>query len=110
MPCYATMISSPDLVAAAAPACANFYLSLVPRGSAGGAKVQQFYGEKDSYNAAIGNGPGLIAQGRDAANLLTRMGYDLADPVMVRDTGHSPMVKQVVTFFKSQLGGKRGER
>ncbi len=99
IPCYAMLIRHPDLIAAAAPACANYYLALSANGTARGTPVQQFFGEKDGYNAAIGNGPGLFQQGREATGVLLGMGYDVAEPTMVRDTGHSDMSTHVVRFF-----------
>ncbi len=107
IPCYAMMIRNSDIIAAAAPACANYYLSLIPSGNARGTPVQQFYGEKDGYNSAIGTGPGLIHQGREASGVLTGMGYDVAEPVMVRESGHSDMAAQVVRFFNETKGRAR---
>ncbi len=106
IPCYAMMIESPNVIAAAAPACANYYLNLPAHGTAAGIKVQQFFGEKDPYNAAIGNGRGLIAQGREAAGSLKAMGYEVAEPSLVPNASHVPMASQVVDFFKSARVGK----
>ena len=100
LPCYGTMITSPNLIAAAAPACANYYLNLPPHGRANNVQVQQFFGEKDNFNAAINTAPGLIAQGHEAASALSAMGYDIADPVLVPNVGHAPMVQQVIDFMK----------
>lgn len=109
IPCYAMMIRHPDLIVAAAPACANYYLNLAPHGTAKGVMVQQFFGEKDGYNAAIGSGPGLFAQGREAAGVLSAMGYDVAEPSIVSGSGHAAMATQVVRFFGVSKGKMRGE-
>ena len=101
MPCYAMMLSSPELIAAAVPACSNYYLNIVPHSRAKNVPVQQYFGEKDGYNAAIGTGRGLIAQGREAAIVLQQMGYDVAEPVVVHNVGHDAMAKQAVMFFNS---------
>jgi len=104
MPCYATMIASPELIAAAAPACANYYLSITPRGRSNNAPVRQFYGDTDPNNAAIGGGRGLIAQGQEAAGVLSEMGYVVAEPAMMPNVGHSAMAKEVVDYFNGARG------
>jgi len=107
IPCYAMMIHNPDLIAAGAPACANYYLNLVPRGNAKGTFVQQLFGEKDGYNAAIGTGPGLFAQGREASGVLSGMGYEVAEPFIVSGSGHGELATQVVRFFGMAKGKQR---
>ena len=95
-PCYGTMLDSPGLIAAAAPACANFFGGAAT-GRANAVPVQQFNGEKDQYNGPPQN---LLAQDERAAEVLRKAGFVVAEREMVPGQGHSALVPQVVKYFK----------
>jgi hypothetical protein len=97
-PCYALMLSSPALIAAAAPACPNYFMS-VPAAGRGKAPVQIFLGEKDPNNNHIGSGPGLVEQTKSVIPILRQAGYQVAESKMVDGVAHNPMIKEVCEYF-----------
>ena len=97
---YLTMLEDPSDIAAAAPACANFFFEPPPQHGNGG-PVLQLFGQNDPFMDHIGNGPGLREEGEDAAKSLRAAGYRDIDQKIVAGKSHDPMVAEVLTFFET---------
>ncbi len=99
-PCYAMLINHPDIIAAGAPACANFYSLAAGPAKGAGVPVQQLFGEKDQYNKTINGGTGILQQGENAAAVLKKMGFTLPAKKIIPNAGHDPLVKSALAFFE----------
>lgn len=99
---YHYLLTRPSSVAAAAPACANFYPALVGAKAApcegGGPPVILLMGGNDPYNGEVAGGPGLEAQTEAARKRLTDLKFTRVSRRTFPGVPHDPLVGGVFEF------------
>lgn len=120
---YMMVMKHPDLVNAAAPACANFFHRDYAQSQKGKFQgedlaigIHQITGEKDENRTWTfgkeSGGPGIDPQTEWAKKALDDLGYSNVAHTQVPGMGHSPAVAEVLETFRPYIEGtkKRGDK